>query len=1051
MASTFRDRVFLEDGTDLDELRRRRLSLVPRCPSGHAPFTMGDAALQEVKLTGVLAEFRMALREEIDAARRAAAASGVMLIDGRRLGSGGGSTQYSFRVESALNLPDDSPGDLHIPARTGRPLETTVVAVDGLQVTLAIPEDIGDYVPRATLQSDLTHLLRTLIQRVEEFAGHPNPAGSRLLGEISASGEPPPMPARELNEMQTEAVASALGRDTTFIWGPPGTGKTRTIGKIGEQLARAGRSVLIVSHTNSAVDQALLEVAHDLGDDLVDGAVLRLGEPRDQRLLERDRLRAETHVRERAQQLLDRKESLLVEQARQRTRLTNVRQLLAIAEWTARAPTELDALRAGITELRAVEQRAVEAHESVARMERDRDAQLAMTETAREFEQKLRDAQPLRDELARRQSLLAPAEGRLHEAEQRAREAEALYEQVAGTGAVMRRLRGMPKLEEQERLVGEERAAETAARDERDQISTRLAEVREPLLDLQGQVSTFESEHGNTLDRILERVAETDSAAHRAREEAESLDAQVTAIARDLRTRTDARLTQLREWRLTHIHPDADAGAAMAAIEAAVAEAAEILRGQDLQGLRTEQASLVNSLRAISAELREIEEALLAVENVVIAEAMVVATTLTRAYKRDSVQARTFDTVILDEASMAPIPALWVVAGLANANVVVVGDPQQLPPIKHSEHPLAEEWLGKDIFRQSGVQAKWESGEPPANLVQLRVQYRMAPPISAIANALVYEQQLVDGEGVDDDSSLDGWFDRGWGHDEPVVLVDMAPLNAWVTSVKTGRLGGSRLNFLSALISIDIAERLLTAGRPELPLGERPRVLIGAPYRPQARLVRLLVKEAGLEREVVEGTAHTFQGSEAPVVIFDLVLDEPHRQAGLFDPNRNEDNLRLLNVALTRARRRLIVLGDFAWITQHANRRASLSQLVHFLCDRYPVVNALDIVTNGLQSRAAEAHRLVLAGEDAPNPQRLVVNQEHFYPLLARDIDAASERIVIYSPFLTPDRVGVLEPHLRAAVERGVRVYLITKTTHERTVGHAKPVGQSRTCSAAGA
>lgn len=46
-------------------------------------------------------------------------------------------------------------------------------------------------------------------------------------------------------------------------------------------------------------------------------------------------------------------------------------------------------------------------------------------------------------------------------------------------------------------------------------------------------------------------------------------------------------------------------------------------------------------------------------------------------------------------------------------------------------------------------------------------------------------------------------------------------------------------------------------------------------------------------------TAHTFQGREAPVVIFDFVLDEPHRQAGLFDPSLNESNLRLLNVALT--------------------------------------------------------------------------------------------------------------------------------------------------------
>lgn len=66
------------------------------------------------------------------------------------------------------------------------------------------------------------------------------------------------------------------------------------------------------------------------------------------------------------------------------------------------------------------------------------------------------------------------------------------------------------------------------------------------------------------------------------------------------------------------------------------------------------------------------------------------ATTLTRAYLRDSIQLRRFDTVVLDEASMAPIPALWIAASLADKNAVVVGDYKQLPPIVVSEHDLAQ-------------------------------------------------------------------------------------------------------------------------------------------------------------------------------------------------------------------------------------------------------------------------------------------------------------------------------------------------------------------------
>jgi hypothetical protein len=111
-----------------------------------------------------------------------------------------------------------------------------------------------------------------------------------------------------------------------------------------------------------------------------------------------------------------------------------------------------------------------------------------------------------------------------------------------------------------------------------------------------------------------------------------------------------------------------------------------------------------------------------------------------------------------------------------------------------------------------------------------------------------------------------------------------------------------------------------------------------------------LAREQGLAGagEVIAGTAHTFQGNEAPVVIFDVVNDEPHRRVGMFDPRRDPGTMQLLNVALTRAQRRLIVVGDFAWIERQA-RRGFLHQLVAELKATSPVVEARTI----LPSRAA--------------------------------------------------------------------------------------------------
>ena len=84
------------------------------------------------------------------------------------------------------------------------------------------------------------------------------------------------------------------------------------------------------------------------------------------------------------------------------------------------------------------------------------------------------------------------------------------------------------------------------------------------------------------------------------------------------------------------------------------------------------------------------------------------------------------------------------------------------------------------------------------------------------------------------------------------------------------------------------------------------------------------------------GTAHNFQGSEADLVILDLVNDTPHWRVAMFSPKYDEGTKRLLNVALTRARRRLIVVGDFDYIASMAKRAFIGSELIPFLDKRYP-------------------------------------------------------------------------------------------------------------------
>ena len=91
----------------------------------------------------------------------------------------------------------------------------------------------------------------------------------------------------------------------------------------------------------------------------------------------------------------------------------------------------------------------------------------------------------------------------------------------------------------------------------------------------------------------------------------------------------------------------------------------------------------------------------------------------------------------------------------------------------------------------------------------------------------------------------------------------------------------------------------------------------------------------------------------------------------------------------------------------------------------------------GFAARAAEAHLRIIGGQDAPDLKRIVVTQDDYYRLLARDLENARNRVVFYSAFLTQNRVAYLEPHLRALVERGVPTYVVTKTLGERSASQA--------------
>ncbi|NQT92267.1 MAG: AAA family ATPase, partial [Lentisphaerae bacterium] len=715
--------------------------------------------LERVPLTGMLAEFRTALEEEIEAAQRNSSASAVPLVNGRRVSQLGSRHQYTFDIESVLNLPGDTPGDLHIPGR-GR-VDIIVVAVEAMRIVLSVPEDLGAFIPKARLQSDLSQLMRRLIERIEGMHGKCNPVGDRVLGRAGVSGAPQRTVEHDgpLNKEQEDAVASSLGRDTTFIWGPPGTGKTRTIGSIGKQLYRKNRSVLLVSHTNTAVDTALWQISEDLSDDeLADGHVIRVGEPRDLRLIEREELLLDTHVNRRAEELSARRERLVAERGGMAEKVTRLTRLVDLCEWVHDAASDIQSMARELEDVQALEaelclvraeqatleasaaeweakaQAAKEAKQHRSRIDEIVGLVAGLVERREDVSRRLhgirerradaerllssaKDIAPLRrraqelprldaqiDTVSRAKAAFSVAVKRFETSQSELGKAEIIYQEVRSVGKLVRMWRGLPKPEQQIELIArlrqdldaeldakaaahaklgsaegqlaevnqlaealehtagipepeEQEGVVEALREEGAACETTLVKVEQSITDsenekakLDGFLDAISDEYGADPDTLLHQAEQHASRLAQLKSEGDQLVRLCAPKRHHLEERLSARLRALQDWGLTA----GSAGTAEETLdrirdcrETAIRET----EGANVDQLRSACKRANRQVAALDEGIHRIDEELKKVEESVIADAVVVATTLTRAYLRDAIQNRRFDTVILDEAS----------------------------------------------------------------------------------------------------------------------------------------------------------------------------------------------------------------------------------------------------------------------------------------------------------------------------------------------------------------------------------------------------------------
>ena len=274
--------------------------------------------------------------------------------------------------------------------------------------------------------------------------------------------------------------------------------------------------------------------------------------------------------------------------------------------------------------------------------------------------------------------------------------------------------------------------------------------------------------------------------------------------------------------------------------------------------------------------MREARETELFLLDRLIDQADVICTTLVGS-ANDMLRDRVFDVVVIDEAGQALEPACWIPIAKGN-KLVLAGDHLQLPPTIFSNE-AAQKGLTISLMERT---ARIEKG-----VHFLNVQYRMNEKIAAFSNKHFYEGKLTADSSVAR-RMLEGDLN-------PIQFIDTAGTGY---NEEAGAEGNSRMNKGEAELAMKMYSMLKEQTQQFFSCA------LISPYRAQIELLERVFKD----EEVTINTVDSFQGQEADVVIISLVRSNDENEIGFLKDYRR------MNVALTRAKKKLIVIGDSATI-----------------------------------------------------------------------------------------------------------------------------------------
>ncbi len=703
-----------------------------------------------------------------------------------------------------------------------------------------------------------------------------------------------------LNSLQAESLSVVAMNPVTYIWGPPGTGKTTTMGSIVAALASLGQKVLLVSNTNLAVDTALERCLDRFSDvsQIDDGMMLRIG----------------TAVKPEL-----------------------IKKFGSKIDLDAIFLKEIEPLKKEITKISEILQRLKNILDEIVDSERTYRLHLQKSQgpenAKRKLSELMSDTKKINKDMPNIEARISYLEKELSEASSKS---------------------GIGRFFTGKRNPGTINIDLNSQKSKLEQNIKNIARIAGDQLKVESEIKEIEKQSAESLLWLKNNP------------EAPSL-------------------------------------------------------GSQIEVKRAEISEKENTITALQEEIgkKRIE---------ILNRARVVACTAFKPLLDKDISAMKFDCVIVDEASMLPLPLYFCSASLAKSRIVVAGDFRQLPPIVRvgsqgavpgSSQDLADkqhrELMVQNPFTKARVLERSKTGEIKVELVALRDQYRMREPISDLISSTFYPEHTLKTVAEKTDKPTP------WGN-ESFIFFDTTSLNPESSQVN----GRSRRNLVHALTVKAISEKLFEDGW-ELKSTAKKSFGIITPYNKQSQIIEKLISSDSAQ--YIKGgisTVHRFQGNERDLIILDLTKvssdSEPALGNFLGNPIALAPENAIWNVAISRARQHIIIVADANTFAR--NESAVISGLIARMKPHMKIIDAKIVID-------AEFLESSISKPKSDKGSIAWFTGESFYKAFSKDLSSAKAKVLLASPFTTND-----------GTERWMQVFRDLKAKDVEIVGLTKPLSE---------